>query len=260
MTDYTQTTDFSTKDSLASGDPEKIILGADIDLEFSAISTAIASKVDEPSSPNLNDVMTWNGSTWIAQAPPSDSMPVGAVIPYGGGGDTGVWLLCDGRALLTASYTALFGVIGYFYGGSGSTFHIPDLRGRTPRGSDDWGTARGDALLMTNTTFTSGSRTLVGSLAGADSTTALIAHAHTGSAWPVSGSATVNGQYSVSDVRTSPEFPSWVNGPAVGNVSEEISVTPSGMTASGVTTTAGAASFVELMDPFQLMCFLIKTS
>lgn len=47
MSDYTQITDFSAKDALASGDPEKVATGADIDAELAAIATAIASKVDE---------------------------------------------------------------------------------------------------------------------------------------------------------------------------------------------------------------------
>lgn len=46
MSDYTQITDFSVKDGLSTGDPEKLILGADFDGEFAALSTAIASKYD----------------------------------------------------------------------------------------------------------------------------------------------------------------------------------------------------------------------
>ena len=49
MSNYTQSTDFSAKDALTTGDPEKIILGADIDAEFSLISTAISSKMDDSS-------------------------------------------------------------------------------------------------------------------------------------------------------------------------------------------------------------------
>lgn len=47
MSDYTQVNDYSAKDSLASGDPNKIIKGSDIDAEFSAISTAIATKAND---------------------------------------------------------------------------------------------------------------------------------------------------------------------------------------------------------------------
>jgi hypothetical protein len=46
MADYTQITDFSAKDGLSTGDPEKLILGSDVDGEFSAIATAISSKYD----------------------------------------------------------------------------------------------------------------------------------------------------------------------------------------------------------------------
>jgi hypothetical protein len=46
MSDYTPITDFSVKDGLTSGDPEKIIAGADLDAELAAIQTAILSKFD----------------------------------------------------------------------------------------------------------------------------------------------------------------------------------------------------------------------
>lgn len=46
MSNYTPTTDFSAKDALASGNPSKIIAGSEIDAEFSAIQTAISSKLD----------------------------------------------------------------------------------------------------------------------------------------------------------------------------------------------------------------------
>jgi hypothetical protein len=50
MSNYSQTTDFSAKDSLASGNASKVIKGSDVDTEFSAIATAISSKRDSTSS------------------------------------------------------------------------------------------------------------------------------------------------------------------------------------------------------------------
>jgi len=47
VSDYTQITDFSAKDALASGDANKKILGSDVDAELAAISTAIATKGDD---------------------------------------------------------------------------------------------------------------------------------------------------------------------------------------------------------------------
>ena len=44
------------------------------------------------------------------------------------------WLVCDGRLVSTTTYATLFGIVGYSYGGSGSTFKLPDLRGRVAGG------------------------------------------------------------------------------------------------------------------------------
>ena len=49
MAEYVQATDFSAKDALATGNPSKIIYGADVDVELGAISVAVASKIDDPS-------------------------------------------------------------------------------------------------------------------------------------------------------------------------------------------------------------------
>jgi|11_taG_2_1085331.scaffolds.fasta_scaffold00491_9 hypothetical protein len=46
MSDYTKTTDFEVKDSLPTGDVAKIIKGVEFEVEFDAISTAIATKAD----------------------------------------------------------------------------------------------------------------------------------------------------------------------------------------------------------------------
>lgn len=46
MTNYTKSTNFATKDSLASGNPLKIVKGTEIDSEFNNIATAVATKAD----------------------------------------------------------------------------------------------------------------------------------------------------------------------------------------------------------------------
>lgn len=46
MTDYVKATDFAIKDSLVSGDPDKLLRGSEIDTEFTSIETAIATKAD----------------------------------------------------------------------------------------------------------------------------------------------------------------------------------------------------------------------
>jgi|HubBroStandDraft_1064217.scaffolds.fasta_scaffold15285_3 microcystin-dependent protein len=43
------------------------------------------------------------------------------------------WQLCNGQLLAISTNTALFSILGTYYGGNGvSTFQLPDLRGRFP--------------------------------------------------------------------------------------------------------------------------------
>jgi microcystin-dependent protein len=58
--------------------------------------------------------------------------PVGAIVAWAGPNAPNLWMLCDGSSLLAANYPDLFAVLGYFYGGSGANFNLPDLRSRVP--------------------------------------------------------------------------------------------------------------------------------
>ena len=58
MTNYSKTTNFTAKDSLVSGDSNKIVRGAEIDTEFDNISTAIATKSDI-ASPTFTGVVSF---------------------------------------------------------------------------------------------------------------------------------------------------------------------------------------------------------
>lgn len=63
-------------------------------------------------------------------------MPVGVMMPYLGEVAPAGWLLCQGQTLSTSAEPALFAVLGYRYGGSGSNFQLPDMRHRFPIGKD----------------------------------------------------------------------------------------------------------------------------
>ncbi len=41
------------------------------------------------------------------------------------------WLLCNGDLLAVNNFSTLFAVIGYTYGGSGATFQLPNINGKT---------------------------------------------------------------------------------------------------------------------------------
>lgn len=57
MSNYTKATNFAVKDTLASGNPAKIIKGTEIDSEYNAIQTAVATKADT-ASPTFTGTVT----------------------------------------------------------------------------------------------------------------------------------------------------------------------------------------------------------
>jgi microcystin-dependent protein len=67
----------------------------------------------------------------------ANGAPTGSVIMWTTNTPPSGWLLCDGTSVLTSTYAALFGVVGYTFGGSGGSFTLPDFRNRFPVGSGD---------------------------------------------------------------------------------------------------------------------------
>ena len=57
MSNYVKITDFTAKDSLPSGDPNKVIRGTEFDVEFNNIQSASASKADK-SNPSFSGSVT----------------------------------------------------------------------------------------------------------------------------------------------------------------------------------------------------------
>jgi microcystin-dependent protein len=83
---------------------------------------------------------------------------LGQVQPFGFNFAPRGWALCDGQLLAISQNTALFSLLGTFYGGDGvNTFQLPDLRSRVP---------------MHQGTF-AGSTYVIGELAGVENVTLL---------------------------------------------------------------------------------------
>jgi microcystin-dependent protein len=78
-------------------------------------------------------------TAFVTNAVANAAVPAGTVVAFAGTTAPTGWALCDGSALNTTTYSALFAAIGTTYGGSGSTFNLPDLRGRTVFGKDNMG-------------------------------------------------------------------------------------------------------------------------
>jgi microcystin-dependent protein len=82
----------------------------------------------------IGNVLGWiDGS--VTTSPTNWAVPAGAVMAFANVlTQPSGWLLCNGGSYLTDNYLALFNVIGYSYGGSGSNFNVPDFRGHFLRG------------------------------------------------------------------------------------------------------------------------------
>lgn len=119
MSDYIKATNFATKDTLSTGNPNKIIKGTEIDTEFNAIASAVASKSDInsptftgiPAAPTAtagtNTTQLATTAFVIANAPDSP-IPAGTVMLfYQAGAPTG-WTKVttqDNKALRVVSGT-----------------------------------------------------------------------------------------------------------------------------------------------------------
>jgi len=92
---------------------------------FSDGDTLSAKKVND----NFNALST--GINTLAATVPTMQVPPGTIAAFGGQAAPAGWLLCDGSAVKRVDYTGLFTAIGTTWGaGDGTTFNVPDLRGR----------------------------------------------------------------------------------------------------------------------------------
>jgi len=68
LSNYTQSTNFATKDALTSGDPLKILKGTEINTEFANIAIAVATKADLASPAFTGTPSLPTGTTGVTQS------------------------------------------------------------------------------------------------------------------------------------------------------------------------------------------------
>jgi microcystin-dependent protein len=109
-------------------------------VEFNG-SVSFSDSIEASSATFIGDVSvsgnaTFNGgSTFTGSV--TGVLPTGTILTFISTTAPQGFLYCDGASYSTASYPELFAVIGYTFGGSGSTFRVPDFRGRFLRGMDN---------------------------------------------------------------------------------------------------------------------------
>jgi microcystin-dependent protein len=107
------------------------IIGVDVDLSDDGAETvtltlgdATATLTGRLQSYNSRISSLERGLGYIPDA------PVGAMFDWPGAAPPALFAWADGSALSTTAYPELFAVLGYTYGGSGTSFNLPDCRGR----------------------------------------------------------------------------------------------------------------------------------
>lgn len=91
MSDYVKSTNFASKDSLASGNPLKIVKGAEIDTEFNNIATAVATKADlnspalsgTPTAPTASSIVNTTQIATTAFVQTAIAATLQAIFPVG---------------------------------------------------------------------------------------------------------------------------------------------------------------------------------
>lgn len=168
--------------------------------------------------------------------------PTGSLSAFAGSSAPNGWLLCNGSSVATSDYPDLFAIIGYTYGGSGSSFSLPNLKGRIPVGQDATQTEF-DTLGETggSKTHTLTTNEMPGHTHGG-STTTDGSHSHTYNDFPNSNQDLAQGTY------TFRRAPSTASTSTAGSHSHTIT-----------TSTTGGGLAHNNLQPYVVVNWIIKT-
>jgi hypothetical protein len=172
MTNYVKSTNFATKDNLASGDPLKIVKGTEINTEYDNIAIAVATKADVASP-------TFTGTTTIATVAISAGTITGITDLAVADGGTGASTAANARTNLSAaasgansditSITGLTTALAPSQGGTGATTLTANnvvLGNGTSAVQFVAPGSSGNVLVSNGTTWTSGGAGVTSAVAG----------------------------------------------------------------------------------------------
>jgi len=103
------------------------------------VNTLTSQKISQTEKNASNGVcpLDTNSKVPVVNIPSIVTSPVGSVTMFGGETCPDGWLVCNGAEYPITTYPKLFEAIGYLWGGLGSNFKVPDMRGYFPRGWDN---------------------------------------------------------------------------------------------------------------------------
>ena len=98
--------------------------------------TAVLPSTTSIGNVSSTEISYVDGVTSSIQTQLNTNTPTGMISIHSASVAPTGWLLCDGTSYASASYTTLFNVIGYTFGGSGANFNVPNLKGKVVVGID----------------------------------------------------------------------------------------------------------------------------
>ncbi len=205
-----------------------------------------------------------DGAITKAKIATDQQNPAGVILAYGGISAPVGWVFCDGTSYDVSVQADLFTAIGYYYGGSGSTFMVPDLRGRVPVGLDNIGGTDAGRLSVGNSLGGAGG-TETHQLTTAEMpvhTHAQTAHNHTQNSHNHTQNAHL---HTTGEAATGGGFIAFAGG-GMGITTSTGSTTATNQTATAtnisataVNQNAGSGDSHNNMQPFLLVNYIIKT-
>ena len=223
MSNYIKATNFTAKDALPSGNSGKIIKGTEIDVELTAIASAITSKADtagptftgSPSAPTANagTNTTQIATTAFVTTAITSAFPSGGIILWSGSVATipTGWVLCNGS-------NSTPDLRDKFIVGAGNSYAV----------ADTGGSANAITVAHTHT---------------ATSTVTDPGHAHT-------YLKNVQPQYTGTGVYTTDVW---------DNQSATTSTASTGISVSTTVASAGSSGTNANLPPYYALCYIMKT-
>jgi hypothetical protein len=227
MSNYTKATNFTAKDGLPTGNSGKIVKGAEIDTELTAVASAISSKADlnspaltgTPTAPTASAATntTQLATTAFVQTALASAFTSGMIMMWSGTIATipTGWVLCNG---------------------SNST---PDLRNRFVIG------AHSDNTGVANTTVTGGN-----TLTGGTKDAIVVSHTHTATVTDPGHAHNINYQSTAGG----PDYGSTAGGNVAGTQTNSATT---GITVANSTT--GSSGTDQNLPPYYALAFIMKT-